>query len=156
MGRKAVFGAAMALIAAAILPMVIVPALSQAPGGGPGAGRGPGGRGMMGTMMYLERTWTAVSFQLDCTGTQLEQLRPTYRNTLSARDAALKQAAEAQDWEAMGKAMEDSKTRLEAKLKAVLSSAQWTKLQQLMQPRMGGMRPPGARPGGGATPGGNR
>lgn len=53
---------------------------------------------MMGAMMYLERTWTAVSFQLDCTSAQLEQLRPTYRNTLNARDAAMKTPVESQDW----------------------------------------------------------
>jgi hypothetical protein len=102
--------------------------------------------------MYLERTWTAVSFQLDCTSTQLEQLRPTYRNSLNARNAALKAAGEAQDWQAMGKAMQDCKTRLDAKLKTVLSDSQWQKLQQLMQPHMGAMRPGGgARPGGGGT-----
>jgi Spy/CpxP family protein refolding chaperone len=143
---------ATALVVALVLVAASVPAFSQPGQGGQGGARRPGGeggRGMMGTMMYLERTWTAVSFQLDCTGEQLASLRPTYRNTLAARDAAVKAAAQAQDWQAMGKAMQDSKTRLDAKLKEVLSNAQWQKLQQLMQPRMGGMRPGGGAPGGG-------
>ncbi len=142
------------LVVVTLLAITLIPALAQRDGGGrPGGGPGgQGGRGMMGAMMYLERTWTAVSFQLNCSSAQLEELRPTYRNTLSARDAAVKAAAEAQDWQAIGKAMQDSKTRLDAKLKTVLSDAQWQKLQQLMQPRMGGMRPPG--PPGGSRPGG--
>ncbi|MFQ6131981.1 MAG: hypothetical protein ACE5R4_08100 [Armatimonadota bacterium] len=116
--------------------------LAQQPPGG--RRPGGGGRGMMGDMMYLERTWTAVSFQLDCTSEQLASLRPTYRNALNARNAALAKAREAGDFEAMGKAIRDCKTRLEAKLKEVLSTQQMTKLQQLMQPP----RRPG-RPGGG-------
>jgi hypothetical protein len=136
------------LVFVTLLAIAVGPAFAQT--GGAGGQGGGERRGMMGAMMYLERTWTAVSFQLECTSAQLEQLRPTYRNTLSARDAAVKAAVEAQDWQGIGKAMQDSKTRLDAKLKAVLSNAQWQKLQQLMQPRMGGMRRGGGPPGGGS------
>jgi hypothetical protein len=132
--RNRVFPAG--LIVAAVIVLCVVVSVAVAQGGGQRDGRRGGGQdGMMGSMMYLERSWTAVSFQLDCTGEQLTQLRPTYRNTLNARDAALKQAREKQDREAMAKAMTEAKTRLDTKLKSVLSDAQWTKLGQLMTPR---------------------
>jgi hypothetical protein len=123
---------AVLLIAAAAL------VVAQAPSGP--QGRGPG-RGMMAAFMYLERSWTAVSFQLNCTSEQLAALKPTYANTLAAREAAVKKALVARDWDAAGKAMQDSKTRLETKLKQVLTSQQWTKLQQLLQPPTGMMHP---------------
>ena len=125
------------LTVAAVIVLCVVASAVFAQRGGE---RGGGQRGTMGSMTYLERSWTAVSFQLNCTSEQVEQLRPTYRNTLSARDAALKQAAASQDREAMMKAMTDAKTRLETKLKSVLSDAQWTKLEELMTMRLGGRR----------------
>lgn len=125
------------LTVAAVIVLCVVASAAFAQRGGE---RGGGQPGMNISMMYLERSWTAVSFQLDCSSEQVGQLRPTYRNTLSARDAALKQAAASQDREAMMKAMTDAKTRLETKLKSVLSDAQWKKLEQLMTMRTGGRR----------------
>jgi len=146
-----------AVLCLAVVSFAVTAALVSAqppPGGGGGApgapggpGRGPGdrGRGMMGAMMYLERTWTAVSFQLGCTGDQLTSLRPTYQNALATREAAVKKAVAAKNWQAVGKAMQDCKTRLETKLKQVLSKQQWTKLQQLVQPPTPRPRPAGQR-----------
>jgi len=133
--RNRMLRAGLTVAAVIVLCVVVSVAVAQRDGQ-----RGGGARGMMGSMMYLERSWTAVSFQLECTGEQLAQLRPTYRNTLNARDAALKQAMASQDREAMMKAMTDAKTRLQTKLKSVLSDAQWTKLEQLMTVRTGGRR----------------
>jgi len=130
-------------LAAVVLCVTAALVVAQAPSGN----RPPGaGRGMMGGFLYLERSWTAVSFQLDCTSTQLATLKPTYANALAARDAAVKKAMGAKDWPGAGKAMQDCKTRLDAKLKQVLTSQQWTKLQQLTQPPTGGMRPGGGGP----------
>ncbi len=129
------------LVVAGLAALIVSEALAQGGRSGPQGAQSGELREMMGSVMYLERSWTAVSFQLDCTGAQLEQLRPTYRNTLSARDAALKQAMANGDREAAAKAMVASKTRLETKLKSVLSDAQWNKLQQLMKPPMGPGRP---------------
>ena len=153
----------LAIVGVALVPLLVSPVVAQGGGGG-GGGRGPGagggqrrggmGGGMM-NFIYLERTWTIVCFQVDVTGEQYTALKPTYRNALSARDAAIKAAMEAQDWAAMGKAMEDCKTRLETKLKEVLSSTQMTKLNGLLMPQMprrgGGGRGGG---GGGRGPGG--
>ncbi len=108
---------------------------------------------MMGDMMYLERSWTAVSFKLDCTPEQTAALKPTYRNALNDRDAKMKVAMEAQNWEGMGTAITECKTRIEAKLKEVLSDAQMTKLTESMVRRGrpgGGGRGPGGPGGGGA------
>ena len=120
------------LTVAAVIVLCVVVSVAVAQRDGQ---RGGGARGMMGSMMYLERSWTAVSFQLDCTTEQLAQLRPTYRNTLSARDAALKEAMASQDREGTMKAITEATTRLETKLKSVLSDAQWAKLDELMTMR---------------------
>lgn len=144
----------LAIVGVALVPLLVSPVFAQGPppgGGGGGAGGGQrrggmGGGGMM-NFIYLERTWTVVCFQVDVTSEQYTALKPTYRNALSARDAAVKKAMEAQDWQAMGKAMTDCKTRLETKLKEVLSTAQMTKLNELVTPRM-------PRPSGGRRPGG--
>ncbi|HJN15673.1 MAG TPA: hypothetical protein QGH10_09295 [Armatimonadota bacterium] len=136
----------------ALAVVVFASVVAQAPGGGGEGGRRGGG--MMGSMMYLERTWTAVSFQLDCTTEQLAALKPTYRNALADRDAKLKAAMEAQNWESMRTIMEDCKTRIETKLKEVLSDAQETKLDGLMNRGRsgggGGWR--GGTGGGGGAP----
>ena len=138
MSRKTTLAGAGALVVVVVLAMTVSLAFGQKGSGKRGAGqRGPGA---MGGMMYLERTWTAVSFQLSCTSQQLEKLRPTYRTALKTRNAALKKAMEARDWKAVGTAMQKCKSTLDAKLKAVLSSQQWQKLQAQMKPRMGGMR----------------
>jgi hypothetical protein len=117
------------------------------PGGGPpGGGRGGGRGGPGGPMggMYLERTWTAVSFQLECTAEQKDALSPTYAAALKTRDAAVLKAHEEQDMEAVQAAMKACKTTLDAKLKEVLTADQLTALQKLMQPpaRPDGPPPP--------------
>jgi len=127
----------------AFIAAVMVPSFAQ-PGQGQGQGRGgPGGggqgAGMMGAMIYLERSWTAVSFQLDCTGEQIEQLHPTYLQALQTRQEAVKAATEKQDREALMQAMTDCKATLETALQTVLNDEQWANLQTLMEAPMGGM-----------------
>lgn len=130
-------------IAAALAALTIVTALGWAQPGGfggppPGGGMGGGPPGDMGDMVYLEKSWTAVSFQLDCTPEQQDSLKPTYATELQTRDEALAQAMKKRDMNAMQKALQTCKTKLNARLKEVLSDEQWPKLQQLMQPA----RPP--------------
>ena len=133
MNRKAMFVGIVVLVAVGLVAATITSSIGQRQGAG-----------ARGNMMYLERTWTAVSFQLECTSGQLAQLRPTYRTALQTRDSSVKQAMEAQDWEALRAALAKCKQTLDAKLQQVLSEEQWTKLQSLMQARMagfgGGMR----------------
>ena len=123
--------------------MALVVALGWAQGpGGPPPGGGRGGRpGGMEAMTYLEKAWTAVSFQLNCTAEQQEQLKPTFASALETRDQALTQAKQNRDMEAMQKAAETCKATLTAKLKAVLSADQLQTLDKLTQPTMG--PPPG-------------
>jgi len=128
---KRVAGAVVVVTLVACIAAAYVAAQGAPKGGAP---KGGPGAGAMAAFMYLERTWTAVSFQLNCTGDQVTALKPTFRNALNARDAAIRAAMKNQDWAAMGKASTDCKTRLDAKLKAVLSKAQWAKLQQMMTP----------------------
>jgi len=120
------------LAALAIIAATMTWAIAQ--GGAPQGQRPAFDPKMAASFMYLERSWTAVSFQLNCTAQQLASLKPTYANALTARDAAVKQAITAKNWQAAGKASVDCMTRLQTKLKQVLSSQQWTKLDQLLRP----------------------
>lgn len=132
MSRKTMFAGLITFAVIALVVAMVASALAQQGPAGPGR-RG----GMMGDMMYLERTWTAVSFQLECTG---EQLRPTYATALQTRNDALQAAREAQDREAVSAAIADCKSTLSAKLQEVLTEEQWTELEELMSVGMGGMR----------------
>lgn len=123
-----------------VVAAVVVAALAWGQGGGfggpPPGGRGgrPGGPGDMQAMNYLEKSWTAVSFQLDCTSEQQESLKATYATELQTRDAAVSKAMEDRDMSAMQKALQTCKTNLNDKLKTVLTDDQWQKLQKLTQP----------------------
>ncbi|MEN6305679.1 MAG: hypothetical protein ABFD96_23345 [Armatimonadia bacterium] len=119
---------------------LVVAALAFAQGGGfggsPPAGRGggrQGGPGDMGAMTYLEKSWTAVSFQLDCTLEQQEALKPVYAAELQTRNQALEKALGSRDFTAMQKALETCKTNLNTKLKEALTDDQWQKLTRLLQ-----------------------
>jgi hypothetical protein len=128
-----------------VVAALIVVALAWGQGGGFGGGFGgppgppPGGRmggppGEMQAMTYLEKSWTAVSFQLAGTAEQQKSLKATYATELETRNQALGQAIKKRDMNAMQKARETCKTNLNGKLKEVLTDEQWQKLQKVMQP----------------------
>ncbi len=159
MNRK-LAGLAFAVIGVVALALALV-AVAGAQGGPGGQGGPPGGgRGgnIMGAMMYLERAWTAVSFQLGCTHEQIELLHPIFAAELKTRNDAVKKAMEAQDWESMRTAITTCQSALEAKLAEVLTEEQLTALDELMAVQMmggrGGRGGPGGGPGGGAGGGG--
>lgn len=102
-------------------------------GGPPGGGRPGGPPGDMGALTYLEKSWTAVCFQLSCTDEQQAALRDTYASELKTRDTAIAQARKSRDMTAMMKACETTKTNLKAKLTEVLTDEQQATLEQLMQ-----------------------
>lgn len=112
-------------------------------------------RGMMGDMLYLERSWTAVSFQLDCTDEQIAKLQPIYKQALQTRVAAIQAAMQARNMEGYQQAIANCKETLELALMEVLNDDQWTELQELMAQGGGMGRGPGA-PGGPGGPGGPR
>lgn len=139
-------------VVGAVVLVVILAATAGAQGPGGQGGPPGGGRGgnVMGAMMYLERAWTAVSFQLDCTHEQIELLHPTFAAELKTRNDAVKKAMQAQDWESMRTAITTCQSALEAKLAEVLTEAQMTTLDELMSVQMmGGRGGPGNRGGGG-------
>ena len=92
------------------------------------------GRGTGQMPMYLERTWTAITFQLGCQPAQITALQPVYAAELAKRDAAIAAALAQQDMPAAQKALEDCKTALDARLNEILSPEQLTALQQLPPP----------------------
>jgi len=122
-------------IGLAVSVALALAALALAQGGGPppggGGGRPPGGD--MQVMTYLEKTWTAVCFQLDCTAEQQESLKATYASALQTRNQVLEQALKNRDMTAMQKAAQTCKTTLDTKLKTVLSDEQWQKLATVTQ-----------------------
>lgn len=128
MNRKAMFVGVVVLVAVGLVAATITSTIGQRQGAG-----------ARGDMMYLERTWTAVSFQLNCTSEQLAKLRPTYRTALQTRNSSVKQAMQAQDWEALRAALAKCRQTLDAKLQPVLSDEQWTKLQTLIRARLAGL-----------------
>jgi len=141
-------GSALAVIGVIALALALV-AVAAAQGGPPGGGRGGN---MMGAMMYLERSWTAVTLQLDCTPEQIALLQPTFASELKTRNDAMKKAMEAQDMESMRTAVTTCQSALEAKLAEVLTDEQLTALDELMSVQMMGRR--GGRGGPGGGPGG--
>ncbi len=149
-------GSAFAVIGVVALALALV-AVAAAQGGPGGQGGPPGGgRGgnMMGAMMYLERSWTTVTLQLDCTPEQIALLQPTFASELKTRNDAMKKAMEAQDWESLRTAVTTCQSALEAKLAEVLTEEQLTALDELMSVQMMGGRGGRGGPGGGPGAGG--
>ena len=149
MSRKTMFAGLVTLVVVTLVVVMVASAFAQQQGG---RGRG---RGMMGDMMYLERTWTAVSFQLECTPEQIAELQPIYAVTLQTRNDALKAAMEAQDREAMTTAIADCKLFLSASLQEKLTEEQWAQLEELMSVSVMGRPGGGGQGGGGQEGGGN-
>jgi hypothetical protein len=93
----------------------------------------------MGNMIYLERAWTAVSFQLNCTDDEIAALKPTFASALDARNTAIQAARQAGGdrqtmMAAIQKAGDDCKATLDAKLNTVLTADQQAALQKLLTP----------------------
>jgi len=139
MSHKATYAGLMAFGMVLLAAVVLTTAFAQQPQ--------PGRTGMR-DMMYLERAWTAVSFQLECTAEQIEQLQPIFATALQTRNDAMQAAREAQDRDALNQAVADCKTTLTDALTAALTEEQMTKLDELMNQAMGMPRQGG---GGGAA-----
>lgn len=115
---------------------------------GGGEGRGPGERGQaqagqrgtMGDMNFLERSWTALCFQIETTDEQFEKLWELYKEVLTTRNAAIKAAIESGDMQAYRQAGVDAKAALDAGLPEMLTEEQKTELDTLLQPTVGAGR----------------
>lgn len=111
------------------------------PGGGPGA-RPSGGAAQ--AMMFLERTWAAVAFEIKASPEQLILLHSAYQKAWDERKQAVEEAREKQDRTILRNALTKIQTDLQASLKEVLTPEQsdqlrkWLDAQtQLMGPRAG-------------------
>ncbi len=106
-----------------------------------GGRRGRQGRGMMGDMWYLERAWTAISFQIQLEPEQMALLQPAFAEALQARTDALNAAAQTEDRETrmqlMVSAITQCRETLSTKLSEVLTDEQLTQLDKLMSANMG-------------------
>jgi hypothetical protein len=117
------------LLAVALAALAVVgrPLLAQS-----GQQRRPGGEGMR-SMMYLERSWCAVAFELSATNAQLAALRPTYQSVWNARKTAWEKVRSQKSPQAAAAALQNSRATIDAKLKAVLTPAQWAQWQKLQK-----------------------
>lgn len=116
-------------------------ALTQQQGGG---GRDGGQRrGMMGSAMFIEQSWSALCFEMDLSQVQFGKLKPTYVWAYKARESALKSARESRNFEAAAKTLATIKTTLEQRIPIVLTDAQkaqWKKWQAEQAARQSRMR----------------
>ena len=107
-----------------------------------GQTRGPAGaegsqRGMMTDMSYLERSWTALCFQIETNDEQFSKLWELYREVLTARNTATEAAIAANDMQAYRQANVNAKSTLDTKLPEILNDEQRAELERLLQPAVG-------------------
>ncbi len=135
--RSKAFVLLVALAIVAVGAAVVTDVFAQAQGGQGRQGR----RGMMGDMWYLERAWTAISFQISLEPEQMTLLQPVFAEALQTRTDALAAAMQEQDrqarMEAVMAAIRECKETLSTKLSEVLTDEQWTQLDILMSAGMG-------------------
>jgi Spy/CpxP family protein refolding chaperone len=105
-------------------------------------------RGTLRDVMYIERSWAALTFEVKVSDDQLQKLRSAaYAAAWAKREKALQSG----DVTALGKTTASIKTDVDAKIKQVLTAAQWQQFQQ-WQTRRGRL----GRGGGGPGPGAGR
>ena len=93
---------------------------------------------------WVERSWTAVSFEVGATDDVLVALRPTYQDAYAARDAALTQAMDAGNAEILTDALKKIKADVRAELKRLLTDEQYAAHGNSLraQGEIGGHMPP--------------
>jgi len=132
-------------------------AFAQPPGGkGQGGQNGGQRRGMMGSAMFVEQSWSALCFEIDLSAVQMAKLKPSYVWAYKARAAAMKTAREQHSFEAAGNTMAYIKKTLEARIPPVLTATQktaWKKWQTEQEAMHNRARQGG---GGGAKAGGQK
>lgn len=139
------------LVGLLLLGLVAAAVMAQPPGAPPGAPGGGGrgqGLGMAMAMMYLERAWATVNFELEATTEQIEELRPVFQAKWDARKAARAIAQQTNDFQTLQATMQQIEQETEAKLKEVLTPDQYQKWEQIKSQPMGLGRRGGQRGGG--------
>lgn len=140
MTRKSLLGKVLVAATVAVLIVGVCAIIAQpGPGGGRrGAGRGFGGA--MGLMMYLERAWGAVHFELEATDEQTTELKPIFQSAYDARKEAVEQARADQDRQVLVTALQQVQTDIDAALADVLTEeqlAEWEEVKQTGQAALG-------------------
>jgi hypothetical protein len=152
MNRKSMLSKVFLAVAVALLIAGVAAIVAQ-----PGPGAGPGGRrgargfgGAMGLMMYLERAWAAVHFELEATDEQIAELKPIFQSAYDSRKAAIEKAQADQDRQALMTALQQVQTDIDAALQDTLTEEQLAEWEQVKQAALAGLGL--GRPGGGAQP----
>jgi len=113
-------------------------------GKGPaGPAAGPRRGGMMRDMMFVERSWAALCFEINISNEQISKLKPTFVWAYQTRNNALKAAWEKHDFQAAAQTMAQVRKTLEERIPTVLTAAQkkaWQKWQKEQEQIMNRMR----------------
>ncbi len=139
MKRRPMLSKVLVVVAAALL-IVGVAAIIAQPGPGGGRRGGRGFAGAMGLMMYLERAWGAVNFELDGTDEQITELKPIFQSAYDARKEAIEKARADQDRQVLVTALQQVQTDIDAALKDVLTEeqlAEWEEVKATGQAALG-------------------
>lgn len=154
MERKSMVSKVVVVATVAVLIVGVAVIMAQpGPGGGPGGRGGRGFGGAMGLMMYLERAWGALSFELDATDEQIAELKPIFQAAYDSRKEAIEKARAEQNPEGLMAALQQVQSDIDAALKDTLTEEQLAEWEQVKQAAQGGMGMGFGRPrGGGAQP----
>ncbi len=151
MDRKSMLRKVLLAVTVAVLVLGVAAIMAQpGPGGGPGGRGGRGFGGAMGLMMYLERAWAALPFELDATDEQIAELKPIFQAAYDSRKAAIEKAQADQDRQTLIAALQQGQTDIDAALQDTLTEEQLAEWEQLKQAAQAGLGL--GRPGGGAQP----
>lgn len=112
--------------------------------------QGPQGRGRMGAIMFLERTWSVINFGLELTAEQMATLKPIFADAFKTRADAVA----AGNADLVNAVLDDTRAHVEAKLKETLTEEQMARYTELTSFGRPGGRGPGGGPGGQGGPGG--
>lgn len=98
---------------------------------------------MMRDMMFVERSWAALCFEINISNEQISKLKPTFVWAYQTRNNALKAAWEKHDFQAAAQTMAYVRKTLEERIPAILTAAQkkaWQKWQKEQEQIMNRMR----------------
>ena len=120
----------------------------------PGGGRQGGGMRGFSPTSIIDGSWTDLTFAVKVNDDTLIKARPVYQKSRDDLEAAVKEARDAGDFQAMREVMTGIREEFKASLGKVLTEAQIAQLDELEQQRMQQQsQRRGGRPGGGGRPG---
>lgn len=107
---------------------------------------------MMGVMIYLERAWSAVNFELEATDEQIADLKPIFQGAWETRKEAIAKAQAERNAQVAMAALQQVQSDIDAALAETLTEEQLAEWEAFKQAAQAGMGMGFGRRGGGAQP----